>query len=230
MRQLLAAAPVKNRMNGHTVKLYYGASDRIFFQTPSMPAPFGVSEYIPSDGARKPSFSLDLSFRYMDEDQKVFAFYKALSALDERMIELAVHNSVAWFGKPMSELVIRELYRPLVKPSSQPEKYKPVFKGKFRQDPRDFYAWTEEKEKFEMSKFLPGTHVKAILEIMPVWFMNKQFGLSVQIVNVLVTQLPSFQMCRDNGFLSGFSFIKDENSNEMETDPGNTPIARKLDF
>lgn len=217
---LRASAVYKNRMGGNSVKLCTqsppGVDDRFFFQTPSMPAPFGVSEYIPTDGALKAKYSLDLSFRYADEDPKVQRFLRAMQGLDEYVIDLAIQNSLAWFGKILSPDVIRELYRPFVKVSSQPDKYKPVIKGKLRENPKDMYAWTVDGDKFDMAKFMPGTHVKVILELMPVWFMNKQFGVSANIVRVMVTQLPSFQSCRDNGFLAGFSFIKEE----VETEDG----------
>ena len=227
---VLRPTPIyKNRMGGNNVKLAVrspnGPDDRFFFQTPSMPAPFGVSEYIPTDGALKPKYSLDLSFRYADEDPKVKQFLRAMQSLDDYMIELAIRHSLEWFGKIMSPDVIRELYRPLVKVSSQPEKYKPLIKGKLRENPTDMYAWTTDDDKFKMAKFMPGTHVKVILELMPVWFMNKQFGLSLSVVRVLVTQLPSFQTCRDNGFLPGFSFIKEQvETEEGEIEDGPVPF------
>ena len=227
--QVKATSVYKNRMGGNSVKLCTrsapGVDDRFFFQTPSMPAPFGVSEYIPTDGALKAKYSLDLSFRYADEDPKVQRFLRAMQGLDEFVIAEAVRNSLAWFGKVLSPDVIRELYRPFVKVSSQPDKYKPVIKGKLRENPKDMYAWTVDGDKFDMAKFMPGTHVKVILELMPVWFMNKQFGLSANIVRVMVTQLPSFQSCRDNGFLAGFSFIKETEENEDgEIVDGPTPF------
>lgn len=207
--------PFKNRMGGNSVRVSYNGDRRFFFQTPSMPVPFGISEFVPKDGTTSCKYSLDLSFRYADEDPKIRIFMQAMVRLDELMIRWAVANAHTWFGKPMAEAVVRELYRPLVKPSNQPDKYKPVMKGKFRENPREMMAQTVDGDSFTVDKLLPGAKVKVIVELMPVWFMNKQFGLSLSIWRVLVTELPSFQSCRDNSFLPGFSFIKEETDDDM---------------
>lgn len=216
--------PFRNRMGGNSVRVLYNNERRFFFQTPSMPLPFGISEFVPKDGWGV-KYSLDLSFRFMDEDPKVQKFFAAMRKLDELMITRAVQHSVKWFGKALSEPVVRELYRPLVKQSSQPEKYKPVIKGKFREHPKDVMAETLDGDKFTVDKLLPGAKVKVIMELMPIWFMNKQFGLSLSVWRVLVTELPSFQNCRDNAFLTGFSFIKDDADDAM-SDTDIVPVPR----
>lgn len=207
---------IKNRMGGHSVNILYDNMRRILLQTPSMPAPFGISEFTTETGVVK--YSVDLSFRYENEDSKVARFRDKLEQLDEKMIELATINSVKWFGKKLSREVIAELYRPLIKLSKQPEKYKPLLKCKLRSrvngemgiNAFDVHAFTCDGDVFDMATFMPGGSIKLIVEIMPVWFMNRQFGLSLNIVQVEMTQLPPQQACRDNGFLTGFSFIKDE--------------------
>lgn len=222
--KLKPSAPFKNRMGGNSVRVYYEDNRRFFFQTPSMPTPFGVSEYVPADngssgGASKQSkYSLDLSFRYEDSEPKVQQFRHALECLDNLMISWATENSVSWFGKILSKEVVSELYSPLLRVSSQPDKYKPLMKCKIRERPEDLMATTEHGDKFDMGKYMPGGRVKLILELMPVWFMNRRFGLSASIVRVMVTELPNFQVCRDNGFLSGFSFIKDDDDDRQTID------------
>lgn len=226
---MITAGPlVKNRMGGNGVTLMYGESRKIFLQTPSMPAPFGISEFTAENGTIK--YTVDLSFRYEDEDSKVKIFADKLRALDEKMIDFGTENSVSWFGKQLSRDVITELYRPLLKASKQPEKYKPILKCKLKTRGNapdsssgfNVHAFTCDGDSFDMTKFMPGASIKAIVEFMPVWFMNRQYGLSLNMVQVEMTRLPSYQSCRDNGFLSGFSFIKDEAESEDDNSDTNT--------
>lgn len=231
LSKITASPMIKNRMGGNSVHIMYDDMRRILLQTPSLPAPFGISEFTTDNGTIK--YSVDLSFRYEDDDPKVALFRSKLEQLDEKMIELGAANSVKWFGKSLSRDVIAELYRPLLKISKQPEKYKPLLKCKLRTRGNidlataangfDVHAFTCDGDVFDMTHFMPGAMIKVIAEIMPVWFMNRQYGLSLNIVQVEMTQLPPHQVCRDNGFLSGFSFIKDEDDMEDDSDIARQP-------
>jgi len=123
------------------------------------------------------------------------------------MIALAVENSKAWFGKPMSKEIVEELYRPLMKESKMPEKYAPTMKIKIRPsrngDSFNLQAFTSDKEPFDMKEFQPGTNVKCIVDFSPVWFVNKQFGLTLNLIQVEIVSLPA-------GRLQGFAFQSDD--------------------
>ena len=101
-------------------------------QTASMPIPYGLNVY---DKAGPTSYSVDLSFRGVETDEKVKAFYDMMVAFDELMIEAGIQNSQAWFKMPnASREVIKAFYTPSVKVSldreGKPKPYPPTFKVK----------------------------------------------------------------------------------------------------
>ena len=196
----------KNKAGGNQVALMYnGNRQRIVLQTPKLAAPFGVSEYVPDVGPIK--YSLDASFKGMDTDKRLAAFYETVREIDARMIDLAVENSPRWFRKKMSKEVVEELYRPLIKESKQPEKYAPTIKFKIRNDPSQSIEAYMNRERFDMADFQSGSTVKCIVDFAPVWFVNKQFGLTMSLVQLEVVSLPV-------GKLQGFAF-QEESDDEF---------------
>jgi hypothetical protein len=196
----------KNKAGGNQVTLLYqGNKQRIMLQTPAMSAPFGVSEYVPENNVGPIKYSLDVSFK--GTDPKIQSFYEKIQQMDQRMIDLAVENSPAWFGKKMSKEVVEELYRPLIKPSKQPDKYAPTMKFKIRAL-ETVEAFDKDRERFDMVNFQSGSTVKCIVDFAPVWFVNKQFGLTMTVNQLAVESTPA-------GKLHGFAF-QNESDSELE--------------
>lgn len=198
----------KNRSGGNQVILMHDNKRRnVLIQTPIVSVPFGLSEFTP-DGASEPRYSIDISFKGHAEDEKVNKFMQVMREMDEHMVELGVQNSVKWFGKPLSKNVIEELYRPLVKASKQPEKYAHTMKCKIRsimggKDLR-MEAFNKDRTPLDVVRdFQAGSSVKFILEFSPIWFVNKQFGVTLNIVQMEVSKLPA-------GRLTGFAFIDED--------------------
>jgi hypothetical protein len=148
---------------------------------------------------------LDVSFK--GTDPKIQSFYEKIQQMDQRMIDLAVENSPAWFGKKMSKEVVEELYRPLIKPSKQPDKYAPTMKFKIRAL-ETVEAFDKDRERFDMVNFQSGSTVKCIVDFAPVWFVNKQFGLTMTVNQLAVESTPA-------GKLHGFAF-QNESDSELE--------------
>lgn len=203
----------KNRAGGNQVSLKYNDSKKIILQTPIVAVPFGLSEYTPENNAGPVKYSIDLSFKGADTNPKVDTFMCLMKKLDERMIDLAVENSKAWFNKQMSREIVEELYRPIVKPSKMPEKYAPTMKIKIRPSRNgeafNMEAFTSDKKPFDMAEFQAGSTVKCIVDFSPVWFVNKQFGLTLNLMQMELVSLPS-------GKLQGFAFQSDDD--EMVSD------------
>lgn len=206
---------VKNKSGGNQVSLKYNDTKRIIMQIPVMNAPFGLSEYVPSDNRSGSSnivkYSIDLSFKGYDNDPKIANFMTLMRNLDEFMIQTGVKHSKEWFGKEMSKEVVGELYRPIIKESKMPEKYAPTIKLKIRtrQDTNAIVvdAFNKDRTVFDMSGFLPGTSVKCIVDFAPIWFVNKQFGLTLTILQLEVMDVPQNK-------LNGFAFQKDDDDDE----------------
>ena len=208
--KLTTLALTKNKAGGNQVPITYNGSKMILIQTPVMVAPFGVSEYTP-DGAPV-KYSIDLSFKDNESNPKVKCFLERMNDLDKKMVQMAVDHSPEWFGKIMSREVVEELYRPLVKPSKQPEKYAPTIKLKIRpgrtpDNPMNVKAFTSEHTDFDMAEFQAGSSIKAIVELAPIWFVNKQFGISMTIAQLEIVSQPI-------GKLNQFAFQEEDDEDD----------------
>lgn len=196
----------KNKAGGNQVVMSYGGKrGNVMIQTPVVSVPFGLSEYLP-EGGSEPRYSIDLSYKGYEGDARVNTFLQVMKAMDDHMIDEGVKNSATWFGKTLSREVIAELYRPLVKDSKQPEKYAPTMKCKIRTSGTSLRmeAFHKDRTPFDvLNAFQPGSSVKCILEFSPIWFVNKQYGITLNVVQMEVTKLPE-------GRLKGFAFLEDD--------------------
>ena len=202
----------KNAMGGNVVYFKYEGHPKVIMQTPVVAAPFGLSTYT-DDKTGAVKYSLDISFRGMEEDPKVQMFHDKMSDFDNFLMNTAVSNSKEWFGKKQSKEVVENFYRPLVKPSKDPSKYAPTMKFKImtkRDGTIDVDTFDANRNKVNLQDVLaPGVKLQAIIEAGSVWFVNKtMFGISWKLVQVKV--LPSDK-------IAGFSF-QEESDNEEETE------------
>ena len=205
----------KNAMGGNVVYFKYEDHPKIIMQTPVVAAPFGLSTYT-DDKTGAVKYSLDISFRGMEEDPKIQLFHDKMNDFDNYLMSAAVTNSKEWFGKKQSKEVVENFYRPLVKPSKDPSKYAPTMKFKImtkRDGSIDVDAFDSNRNKVNLQDVLaPGVKLQAIIEAGSVWFVNKtMFGISWKLVQVKV--LPSDK-------IAGFSFQEDSDNEEEETEGG----------
>ena len=194
------------------VFLQYGTSKTVLVQTPVMDVPFGVSEYTAENMPVK--YSLDVSFQGYATDNKLKRFYDVVSELDEYLVQMGVKHSEEWFGKAHSEDMIREFYRPLINVGKDAAKYAPRIKMKIApsrdENEINVDAYTSDRQKFDMKEFQPGSKVKIIYELSPIWFIGKtQYGVSLKIVQMEVVKGPerlksfAFQNDSDDEDVSG---------------------------
>ena len=201
----------KNAMGGNVVYFKYEGHPKVIMQTPVVSAPFGLSTYT-DDKTGAVKYSLDISFRGMEEDPKIQLFHDKMAAFDDYLMDSAVSNSKEWFGKKQSKEVVENFYRPLVKPSKDPSKYAPTMKFKImtkRDGTIDVDAYDGQKQKVNLQDVLTsGVKLQAIIEAGSVWFVNKtMFGISWKLVQVKV--LPSDK-------IAGFSFQEDSDEEDEE--------------
>ena len=86
--------PKKLQHGGQAIYLNYDGKPLIL-QTPKMSMPWGMGKF---DGDI-PKYSVDLSFKGMDNSESLQSFYSALNQLDEKLVEDGVSNSMQWFKK-----------------------------------------------------------------------------------------------------------------------------------
>ena len=197
---------------GKTVNLRYEGRN-LMLETPSLNVPYGVNVF---DKAGPPKFSVDLSLRGVDDDDKVKALQTFLEEFDERMLDAGVENAGKWFkmSNPNRE-VIKAFYTPLLKYSRDPQgnlkPYPPTVKVNLRRK-KDatastsscfetaFYNPTAKDAKGVITAF-PGdtpiegvlakrSQVTAIIQCTGIWFAGGKFGTTWKAVQMRVDSQP----------------------------------------
>jgi len=204
---------------GKMAYVNYGDSRNLVMQTPSLPSPFGLNVF---DKAGPPKFSFDLALRGYQENPKVRAFYEALVALDEYMIDLGVKNSKLWFKGDMKREVIEAFYSPIVKFGRDKDgnrtPYPPNVKIQLRKNREGIFEteFYDEKAKANPnakalvlddenpieSFIVKKVEVTALMQCTGVWFAGGKFGLSWKAVQVRLDSIPAG--------LRGYGFVNDD--------------------
>jgi hypothetical protein len=159
---------------------------------PSMRVPFGVSVF---DQSSPPKYSINLSFNGYETNADVKAFYQAIQDLDKFVVDEAVKNSKAWFGKEKSREVLEEFYTPSLKFGKNKD-YPPTMKVNLKRRGESF------ETKFFDSKGKPhremaieellakGTQVTVLLTLKDVWIAGTgKFNLRWDADQILINKL-----------------------------------------
>jgi hypothetical protein len=210
MSEVKVTTPTRNASGGLNANLWYNG-ERLCFATPKMVCPFGISKFeTDKDGKSTPKYSLDLSFRGMQTDEKIAEFHSFLLSLDNIVIESALGNSENWFGKKMDHAVLSALVSASVRESppkmdrnGQPIKYPATFRSKISHGLANYNteAFNSRQEPIDPLSINKGDSVMAIIEVVGVYFMNrKRFGISYKIYQMMVfpsnlTAMFQFSRC-----------------------------------
>ena len=202
---------------GKAVNLEFDGKGLWMVQTPVTQLPYGMNIF-DKDG-KAPKYSVDLSFRDAETDPKVKSFYEFAKAFDERLIELAMANSQAWFKLAnASREVISAFYTPMVKipvdKEGKPKPYPPTTKIALKQkdgvfmtefyDPNtlDGKGAPRRYEGVPVEELLVrGSRIRAIIRCTGIWIAGSKFGPSWKAEQVSVESLPER--------LRGFGFVDD---------------------
>jgi hypothetical protein len=199
---------------GKQAYLNYGGRS-LTMQTASMAVPYGMNVF---DKAGPVKYSVDLSFRGYEDgsNKKIKAFYDAMTALDEYMIDQGVKNSQSWFKSKLSRDVVQAFYTPIVRipkdANGNAKPYPPTLKISLKQrkgsDIFDVQTYDDQKRPYEgvpLSDLLvKGAQVTALIQCTGVWFAGSKFGLSWKAVQVRVDRLPES--------IRGFAFADEEDA------------------
>jgi len=162
--------------------------------SPSMRSPYGLSAYT-DEGTGRTSYSLDLSF---DSDNTESAtFLKAMTELDDLVVNMVADNSKEWLGKKFNVAVLKEaLYKPIVRPGK--EQYPATMKLKILTKSDGSFvpeAYNMQRESVSLDTIEKGQKVLAIIDLNQIWFIDNKFGVTIRLQQVLLEQsekLPSF--------------------------------------
>ena len=204
--------PKKLQHGGQAIYLNYDGKPLIL-QTPKMSMPWGMGKY---DGD-VPKYSLDLSFKGMDNSEALQSFYSALNQLDEKLVEDGVSNSMQWFKKKkQTKEVCKALYAPQIKVSKdkngEPDgKYPPTMKVKvpWRDGSFQCDAYDSKRQLIQddlSNVLVKGSQVQALIQCVGIWFAGGKYGCSWKVVQMKVTPPAG---------IHGYSFI-DDSEDEAE--------------
>ena len=163
----------------------------------AMRIPFGLSIFT-AEGGGQEKHSINLSFTGYQAEGEVKAFYDAITALDAAIIDQAVANSKAWFGKVQSKEVISAFYTPSVKFGKDASKdYPPTMKLNLRRNgatyDTKFYDTTGSPFKgLPVAEMLAkGSQVTALMECSDVWIAaTGKFNLRWNVTQLVVHKVP----------------------------------------
>lgn len=209
-----------NGTGGKTVYINY-QGEPLRVQTPKMTMPFGLTPWPKAEDGKDPippqKYSLELSFKDIDKNEKIRNFYNMLCDMDYRMLEEGMKNSTQWFKKEHKSLDVTDaVYKRMLKIRAKND-YPPIFKvnvpykdGKITCDTYD-----ENRQKINpLDHNLRGAQVMAIIQCTGIWLAGGNFGCSWKVLQMCVT--PS------KGAIEGFAFDLED---EEENDESSSPVA-----
>jgi hypothetical protein len=187
------------------------AGKPFYLQTPAMfTAPYGLSKWPREADDSDPTvkYSLDLTFKGLEERKSLQKFHKTLQDLDDFFINVGLDNSQAFFKKKLgSRDVVAAGYSPLLRipvdSNGEPTRYPPSMNiklptknGRFTCDVFD----ANEKVVPDLRALnLNSAKATAILQCTAIWIAGNRFGVSFRVSSLQVTP---------TAVLSGFCFRK----------------------
>lgn len=113
------------RVLDNGAKLVYMNYDggRLSIQTPWMTLPWKMGVYTEGE---YPKYSVDLSFKGMENDPDLQAFHDKLQEVEEKIVDAGFDNSVSWFKKKKTTReVVEAIFNPILKVSKDKETGEP---------------------------------------------------------------------------------------------------------
>ena len=134
---------------------------RLSIQTPWMSLPWKMGVYTEGE---YPKYSIDLSFKGMENEPDLQAFHDKLQEVETKIIDAGFENSVSWFKKKKSTReVVEAIFNPILKVSKDKEtgepdgKWPPTMKLKIA---RKNGVWESNRDKPLVVKGKDGTSYK----------------------------------------------------------------------
>jgi Family of unknown function (DUF5871) len=172
----------------------------IVLQTPEMIAPYGVSNWN-DDGKGPDKYSLDLSFKGKEGRQNLQTFFDKMVALDKKLVQDGVDNSMTWLKKKYTSVdVVEALYTPMVKYAKDKttgeitDKYPPVFKLKipFVNNTFQCEVFDSKRNQADLKQLIDtgafkGAKVTAIIQCLGIWVAGGKYGCSWKVLQMRVT-------------------------------------------
>lgn len=169
-------------------------------QFPRMYMPFGLSGFTPEVGPTK--WSIDFAMKGYDEDGNfVKKFYEIMKAFEEKIIDAVFEQSQEIFQMQKSKEELRAMFNSNIKESSDREpKFRVKVDSNMENNVRASVFDSDRNSKQDECRH--GLYSRnsgtAIVEINSVYFLNKMFGVTYKL-NQLIVYEPQT--------LKGFNFV-----------------------
>jgi hypothetical protein len=168
----------KNKLGGKAVYLNNKSGQKLLVQLPSARAPFGLSSFEDAK-TKQVSYSVPLSL----DDQNLQETFKEV---DEKVLKFVADNSLEILGQKYTIDVLRVLYSPLLRPSKG--EYAPQLKLKVQVGRNgDFIprAYDHQRNPVPLDSLDKGGMIQTIIDINQIWIVDKKFGVSVRLEQVM---------------------------------------------
>lgn len=196
--------------------------NQFYVKTPELVLPFDSGTmFADQKNDKNGKYSIRVSLEnYKTEGHPDNDFYKVLTELDEMILKEGQKNAFSWFKKKtISDELIKEIYNPLVKFSTDREtgevtdKYPPTFTFKIMQrdekilckcydgnsksknDELNVNNKEEEDYKTLESLLKKKSKVKMLLRCNGVWVVGGKFGCTWRADQIMITPAPGFDDC-----------------------------------
>ena len=205
--ELVTVSDKPSIMDSGAKYVYVGYNNKnLVVQTPEMDIPFGLNVY---DKGEYPKYSVDLSFKGVENNKSMKAFYDNLNKMDEKLISEGVKQSLNWFKKKtMKRDVVESLFNRTIKipvdkntgePTSYPHRLKLKIPYKDNRCQTIFYNKEGEQLDVDVSKILVrGAKAKVIMQCVGLWVSASSYMCQWKAVRMEV-QVP--EGSGDNDFL-----------------------------
>jgi hypothetical protein len=169
----------------------------LYVQTPEMTAPFGLNKW-PGEKSGTDKYSIDLSFKNRETNQAIQSFFDVVEALDAKLVQDALENSMSWFKKKYtSPDVVEALYTPMLKyakdkaTGERTDKFPPTFKFSvpFRDGRFGCEVYDRNRQQVSLlaiEEQVRGSAITAIIQCTGIWIAGGKFGCSWKAVQIRV--------------------------------------------
>jgi ribosomal protein L12E/L44/L45/RPP1/RPP2 len=189
-------------------------------------------QFIKDDPKRKDEtqkYDITVSFKGIDENQKIKVFHDKLIELENKILEDAFANRVAWFKNnfdgnkgTVSNMFSRIIRRDKDKETGMfADKYPPTFKAKIpydsSEDKFDFDSYDMDNNEIDFKDYvsnLKGGKAQFIIQLTGIWFSAGMFGCSWKIVSAKFQKVNS----------SKITFVKDSDDDNVDDDEDDDDI------
>jgi hypothetical protein len=184
--------------------------NKVNLQTPILNIPYGVNDnmqFIKKDDTRKDEerkYDITVSFKGMDENPKIKQFHDKMVELEQKIIDDAFTNRLAWFKNNCSgnKDFVSAMFTPIVKHDKDKvtgevaNKYPPTFKAKIpynsSENKFEFDCYDMDNNEINFNDILSnlkGGKAQFIIQLSGIWFSAGIFGCSWKIVSSKFQQI-----------------------------------------